>query len=196
MKIRIVQLIVFLAIINISNQLLAKVYLHQVIVLNEGRYDYAADTQAVAVTIGTYDPVTGIYSDFDTITEARFASDVQIHGDFIYVAADTLLIKYDKYSLERVATQTVKGIRKIALWNNLVLVSRGEFLATFNAYFQVFNQSDLSFIYEIDTVMGPKYASGGIAVIGDTAYVAVNNGFDWGNYVGYWGRLISRLRLM
>ena len=166
--------------------LFAQQTLHQVFVLNEGRFDYTLWQQDQPVTVGVYDPQTRLYHDFDVINEARFASDLIVAGENIYVAADTFLIRYDKNTLQREATQVVHGIRKLAYWNNQILVTRGDVVAL-NSYFQVYNADDLQFIYEFDpsnTVM--NYATEGVAVIGNKGYVAVNNAFEWPpNPVGY-----------
>ena len=57
----------------------------------------------------------------------------------------------------------------------------------FNAYFQVFNKSDLSFYLELDTAIGPKWATQNLIVDGDNAYVAINNAYEWGNEKGIIG---------
>ncbi len=55
---------------------------HQVIFLNEGHYDYNNQVQTVPVTIGSYSPLSAIYSVKVTIRNARFGSDVIIEGQF------------------------------------------------------------------------------------------------------------------
>src|SRR5436190_819325 len=124
-------------------------YVHRVIVLNEGHYDYINHIQTVPVTVGAFNPATHLYVPFDTIDNARFASHVLVDGSNIYVAADNQLIRYDADSYQRLATATVTGLRKIAVWNNQLLVSRGEYLQTFNSYFQVYDKNNLSFVYEL-----------------------------------------------
>src|SRR5438128_4392090 len=75
-------------------------YVHKVIVLNEGHYDYVNQVQTVPVTVGAYDPSMHVYAVFDTIQNARFASHVMIDGSSIYVAADSQLIRYDADSYQ------------------------------------------------------------------------------------------------
>lgn len=140
-------------------------YLNQVIVLNEGPWGGPA-------SVGAYDPITKIYQNFDVIN-ASFASDVLVADGFIYVAADTLLIKYDADTYQRLAVQTVKGIRELAIWNDQILVSRAD-IAPLPSYFQVYLSSDLSFVYELSTV---SERASEIEVIGDKAFMAVNG---WG----------------
>jgi hypothetical protein len=159
---------------------------HQVIFLNEGWYDYFNDTLMVPPSVASYDPAAGQYHEFATIADARFATDVVV-DDAIYVAADRWLIKYDKNTLTELDRAWVPGIRKVAVWQNYVLVSRGEFLQTFDNYVQAFQKSTLTLFNVFDTITGPKYAVEGIAVVNDTAYVAVGNGFDIGNEKGIIG---------
>ena len=55
------------------------------------------------------------------------------------------------------------------------------------SYIQVYDKTTLNFIYELDTLNGPEFSAEGIVVLNDTAYVAVNNSFEWGNYKGLLG---------
>ena len=53
----------------------AQEYVHQVLVLNEGYFDYTLNQSVVPPTIGVYSPATQTYMDVDTLHNARFASD-------------------------------------------------------------------------------------------------------------------------
>ncbi|MBI3502680.1 MAG: T9SS type A sorting domain-containing protein [Bacteroidetes bacterium] len=143
----------------------AQYTLQQVIVLNEGPW-------GGPVTVGSYNPATQVYQNFDTL-QARFASDVIIDSGFIYVAADTLLVKYDLNTKQKLNVQTVKGIRELAIWKNQILVTRAE-SSPLPSYFQAYNKNNLSFIYDLPSV-SERCAE--VKVWKDTAYVAVNG---WG----------------
>jgi hypothetical protein len=158
-------------------------YVHQIIFLNEGWYDFANDTLAIPPSLGSYDPATNTYQVFDEIPEADFASEVLV-DDVIYVAADNLLITYDKHNLTRLQQVSIPGIRGMAIWQDQLLVSRGDYLVFFDSYFQVYDRHTLDFIYELDIHNGPQYASENIVVRDDTAYLAINNGFVLGEEVG------------
>lgn len=160
---------------------MAQNVVNQVLLLNEGRFDYATGEIETPVTIGSYDPFTSIYSVVDTIEEARFASDMLIDGDYFYVAADTQLLKYDLNTYELLASQSVTGVRNILIVNDNLFVSRGEYGVSFDSYFQIYSKSDLTFISELDTTEGPKWTTQNMVHTDNKLYVAINNGFEWGN---------------
>jgi len=161
-------------------------YVHQVIYLNEGQYDYLTQVQLTPVTLGSYDVIADTYTEFEQIDEARFGTDVLIDGDYIYVAADSLMLKYNKHSLGLEGSATVKGIRKLAVWNNQILATIGS-TVSHSAYFRAFDKNTLGLIYELDTLNGPSYSTEGIVVLNDTAYITVSNAFELGNAKGLIG---------
>lgn len=176
----------------VSIQLIAQnnLYTHQVFVLNEGYQDYLTEEIIVPVTLGTYNPVNETYTIVDTIDGARFASDILIEGQFVYVAADKDLLKYDKDTYELISSQEVTGIRNIAIWNDYILISRGEYDPTtfgsypFESFLQVYDKHDLSFVHQFDTINGPKWSAQNIQIVDDKAFVTINNGFQWGSEKG------------
>jgi len=171
----------------------AQNYVHQVLVLNEGYFDYTLNQSIEPVTIGSYNPISQQYIIIDTIQGARFASDLIIDDYHFYVAADNMLHKYDKNTYDLLASTQIDGIRNLAIWNDKIIVTRGDYDNTtflpilFNAYLQVFNKSDLSLHLELDTVIGPKWATQNLIVDGDNAYVVINNAYEWGNEKGIIG---------
>ena len=44
---------------------------------------------------------------------------------------------------------------------------------------------------ELDTTIGPKWATQNMIVDGNTLYIAINNGFEWGNEKGLIGKLVN-----
>jgi len=161
-------------------------YVHQVIILNEGQYDYTNEVQITPVTLGSYNTLTDTYSVFDQVPGVRFGSDLVIDGEFIYVAADSLILKYDKNTLTLSKSTTVAGVRKLAIWNDQIMATIGESVPH-TAYFRVFDKNTLAFVYELNTSNGPSYSSEGVIVHNDTAYIAVSNAFEWGNAKGFIG---------
>ena len=165
MKKTITKMLLTLIIIGAVQLCNAQYTVNQVIVLNQGTYG-----QTVPVTIGSYKPVTKLYQNFDNIPQARFSSYVIIDNGFIYAAADSFLIKYDLNTKQRLYMKTVQGIREIAVWNNQLLVTRGQ-TGPLPSYFQVYGKDSLNFIYELPSV---SQRAEGIKVLNDTAYVAIN----------------------
>ncbi|MBL6662547.1 MAG: hypothetical protein ISP71_00440 [Flavobacteriales bacterium] len=172
---------VVLVLYLIYQGVVAQNVVNQVLILNEGRYNYTTGEIETPVTIGSYDPVTNNYSIVDTIEGARFASDMIINGDYFYIAADTQLLKYDLNTYELLASQSVTGVRNILIVNDNLFVSRGEYGVSFDSYFQIYSKSDLTFISELDTTEGPKWTTQNMVHTDNKLYVAINNGFEWGN---------------
>jgi hypothetical protein len=165
----------------------AQEYVHQVLVLNEGYFDYTTQQIIEPVTVGSYDPINQIYTEVATIDSARFASDMIIDNGYFYVAADNKILKYDLNNYALLEERTVQGVRNLAIFGNNLFVTRGEYMMTFDSYLQVYNKDDLGFITEYDTLSGPKWAAQDMIIENNILYVAINNGFQWGNEKGFIG---------
>ena len=156
-------------------------YVHQVLILNEGYFDYSLNQSVVPPTLGSYDPLTQIYTTIDTLNGKRFASDIIVNDNHVFVAADNTLYKYDKFNMSIYDTINIDGIRNIAIWNDKIIVTRGDYDNTtfapilFNSYLQVFNLSDLSFYTEFDTINGPKWSTQNMIVTNNKLYVALSS---------------------
>ena len=173
----------------------AQEYVHQVLILNEGYYDYTAQQIVEPVTVGTYNPDTELYTEVITIDSARFASDIIIDDNFFYVAADNKILKYDLDTYTLLAQQIVQGARHLVINNDKLFVSRGDYdpntfgPVLFNSYLQVYDKQTLSFIQEFDTLSGPKWSTQNMVIGGDSLYIAINNAFAFGNEQGMIGVL-------
>jgi hypothetical protein len=165
----------------------AQQYVHQVLVLNEGYFNFNTQTQDVPVTLGTFNPENGAYSTVATITDARFGNHVAVDGNVIYVAADHRMLKYDANSFALLDEADVPGIRRFAFWNDVLVITRGEVGGLPN-YCEVRDKNTLDLLYSVDSSTLP-YSCEGVQVVDDKAYLAVNNGFEWGNTVGQLGVL-------
>ncbi len=164
-------------------------YLHKVLVLNEGYFDYQTNQIIDPVTIGSYDPSTQIYSVVSTLNGMRFGSDLIIDGNFYYVAADSKIYKMDLNTHQEIASVSCVGVRNIGVYQNKLVATRGEYLTTFDSYLHIYDANTLSLIQAIDTISGPKWASQNIVIDGSIAYIAINNGYEWGNEKGLIGKL-------
>ena len=181
--------ILFTISIAFSTFLNAQNYVHQTLILNEGYFDYLTDSILVPVTIGSYNPTTNNYQTVATLNDMRFASDLIINGNYYYVAADTKIFKMDLNTHQEVLSVSCPGVINLEIYQNKLIATRGEYLADYNSYLHIYDASNLSLIVAIDTVQGPKYASQNIVIDGSSAYIAVNNGFEWGNEKGFIGKL-------
>jgi DNA-binding beta-propeller fold protein YncE len=161
---------------------------HQVVVLNEGHYDYLTGVQTVPVSLGSYDPAGGVYTPQVTIADARFGNDVEVENELIYVAADSFLLKYDANTFALLDQAIVIGIRRIALWNDRLILTRGE-LGGLPHYAEVRDKNTFDLLYVLDPLNGPAFACEDVEVHDDRAYFAINNGFDWPNYTNKVGVL-------
>ncbi len=164
-------------------------YLHKVLVLNEGYFDYQTNQIIDPVTIGSYDPSTQIYSVVSTLNGMRFGSDLIIDGNFYYVAADSKIYKMDLNTHQELSSVVCPGVRNLGIYQNKLVATRGEYLTTYDSYLHIYDATTLSLIQAIDTISGPKWASQNIVVDGSVAYIAINNGYEWGNEKGLIGKL-------
>jgi hypothetical protein len=167
----------------------AQNYVHQALILNEGYFDYQTNQIIEPVTIGSYNPANQTYQLVDTLEGMRFGSDVIIDGNFYYVAADTKIFKMDLNTHQEVASVSCPGVRNLGIYQNKLVATRGEYLTSYSSYLHIYDASTLSLIQAIDTVQGPKWASQNIVIDGSSAYIAVNNGYEWGNEKGLIGKL-------
>lgn len=168
----------------ISQNIMAQSFVSRVLILNEGYFDYITNDIIVPVTVGAYDPATGVYTTIQTVEGARFASDIVVDGDYYYVAADHYLLQYDLNTNALVHMADVPGIRKIGIDDAHVVVTRGEYMVTLPSYVQVYDKSTLTLSYEITADVLP-HTTEGVVINEDKAYIAVNNGFVFGAEVGY-----------
>lgn len=172
-----------------SLQLSAQNYVHQVLVVNEGYFDYQTNQILTPVTIGSYNPSNQQYAVVDTLENMRFASDLIIDGNHYYVAADSKIFKFDLNTHQELASVNCPGVRNLAIANNHLVATRGEYLQTFDAYLHVYDKTNLQLTAAIDTIVGPKWACQNLVVVGNTVYIAVNNAYEWGNEKGLIGQL-------
>jgi hypothetical protein len=168
-------------------------HLHQVIVLNEGWSDWQTGEVIEPATMGVYDPGLQLYTLVDTLEGAAFVSDAVVFNETILVAADGALLQYDANTYQLLQSVESVGIRKMAMHEGVVYVTRGDIddqgmSLELDAYFQWYDATSLQLLGELTvSENGPQFATEGIAVAGDRVYFAINNAFDWGNEVGFIG---------
>lgn len=158
---------------------------HQLVLLNEGWFDYVNQLVVIPPSLGSYDPATGNYTEMAIIPNARFGNDVKVENEIIYVSADSLLLKYDANTFALLAQEVIKGIRRIGIWGDQLVITRGE-SGGLSHYVEVRDKNTLGLLYTIDAAEIPYHCEA-VEVIGDKAYVSMPNGFDWPNYMNLVG---------
>lgn len=162
----------------------AQSFADRVLILNEGYFDYVTNEIQTPVSLGSYEPAAGLYTTLFTIDNARFASDLIVDADNYFIAADNMLLKYDRYTDALLQEIEIPGIRKIAASEDYIVVTRGEYMHTFDSYVVVLNRENLETIFEVPAAT-INYSTEGVEIIDGKAYIAVNNGFVWGEEVGF-----------
>ncbi|MEY4217414.1 MAG: hypothetical protein RLZZ68_1870, partial [Bacteroidota bacterium] len=114
-------------------------YVHQVLVLNEGYYDYQTGIQGVPVTVGSFNPSTQTYQEVNTINGMRFASDLVIDGAVYYIASDSKILKFDLNTHAQLAEVNCPGVRNLGVYQGKLVATRGEYLTTYNSYLHVYD---------------------------------------------------------
>lgn len=164
-------------------------YVHQVLILNEGYFDYSTNEIIEPVSIGSYNPVSGTYEEVLQLDGMRFGSDLIIENNVYYVAADTKIFKIDLNTHNILASANCEGVRNLVKVGARLFATRGEYMVNFDSYLHVYNVDDLSLEYSLDTQMGPKWATQNIVADGNRVYFAINNAYEWGNEKGIIGIL-------
>lgn len=168
---------------------------NRVLVLCEGGFYFETGEVIEWPTLGVYTEADGSYEVLKTYVGHHFASDMIVDGQDLYVAAEDTVYHYNVNSYDLIASQPVDGARKLAIWNDALLVSRGDFDSAtwepvaFDSYLQWFDRADLSWMGESPTSNGPAYSGAGLVVEGNTVHMIINNGFDYGMEVGLVGHI-------
>lgn len=132
-------------------------------------------------TFAVYTPgPSPAYAVFDSVAASSVQDvlaplDGSSAGKF-YIAADSFLLKYDHASLQREASVLVPGIRKIAVWDTIVLVTRG--FGASGDWVQGYGETNLDLLFSISGISGDCE---GIAVKDSRAYVGVPGSFGTPN---------------
>ena len=66
-------------------------HLHQVLILNEGYFDYTNNVSVEPVKIGSYDVNNDTYTTVNTLSGARFASDMVIKDGYYKIHAASFI---------------------------------------------------------------------------------------------------------
>ena len=128
-----------------------------------------------------------MYTEVLQLEGMRFGSDLIIDNEVYYVAADTKIFKIDLNTHEIISSVECQGVRNLTIVGNKLIATRGEYLVNFDSYLHVYNTEDLSFELALDNESGPQWATQNIISVGNKAYFAINNAYEFGNEKGIIG---------
>ena len=163
------------------------------IILNEGYYDFTNQEIIEPVSIGVYDTDEQSYEEVIVIDGVRFASDMIVDEGILYLAADNKILKYQIGSFELLNEIEVQGARNLLIHNNNLFISRGDYdydtylPVIFDSYLHVYDKNNLTLITQFDVENGPAWSTQNLVAKDDMVYVAINNGFEWNNEKGLVG---------
>lgn len=162
--------------------------LHAVWILNEGN-----PASGEAVSLGRFDPVFNVYETILTFPDANFGSDVIASENGIYIAAEGGVYRLDPDTHELLAEADVPSARKLAFFNGLLYVTRGD-IAPLDSYLWALDALDLEVeeVFPAVPGVGPDVPAEDMVAVGDELMIAINNGFTWGEEVGRIGRLTQQ----
>lgn len=169
--------------ISIFIQLLTIAQLKQIVVLSEGSFDFTTGQIIEPVSLGSWDPVLKKYEKKFEVAGSRFASDLILDGNSVWIAADQKVIQLNLSDWSVLNSMTVVGVRKLALYGDKLIITRGEYLTQLNSHVEIYNKTNLSKLFSIPFQLMP-YTAENIIVKDSYAYITVNNGFSLGKEVG------------
>lgn len=171
-KIYLLSLIALTMMLSANGAFAQTTYTKQVIIVNGGDFGNPDDY----VTVASYDPETGLTTEFVTIF-TQSVQDVIVIGNFAYVAAQDSIVKLNIDTYEKVNAVGATGVNQLAT-NGSVLVASFWYPVTEN-FVRTFSLEDLSLIANIDGITGD---AAGIMINDDVALVAIPG--PWGSTTG------------
>ena len=168
-------------------------YLNSVWVLNEGVQDWNTGEMVEFASVGVYDPVSQIFTEVMEFEGSRFTTDIVIAEGSAFVGADNKIVKMNLNTFEIEAEVFVQGVRQLAYSDGMIYVTIGDINSEtwssieFDSYLVWFDAETLAWAGELPSEIGVGYASEGISIREGVAYIAINNGFEFGQEVGLLG---------
>ena len=168
-------------------------YLNSVWVLNEGVQDWNTGEMVELASVGVYDPVLQIFTEVMEFEGSRFTTDIVVAEGSAFVGADNKIVKMNLNTFEIEAEVFVQGVRQLAYFDGMIYVTRGDIdsetwgSVALDSYLVWFDAETLAWAGELPAEIGVGYASEGISIREGVAYIAINNGFEFGQEVGLLG---------
>lgn len=171
MKPRVFTFLLITALFPLISSLKAQTpYVRQIFTANSGKFEFVPP-YADFVSVQTNHPVSGASSIVQTLG-TQSAQDLCKNGQVIYLAAQDSLIAFNANTYERVAAIADSGLNKLLLKDDKLVVTK-QYPVT-NHFIEVRNAADLSLVTSLSGIPGD---CGGMAILGDSLYVAVNGGW-------------------
>lgn len=145
-------------------------YAKQVITSNSGKFEFSPPYTDF-VTLQSFNPQSKLVNNFGAIFTQSSQSMV-FTGSTGFFAAQDSIVKYDLNTLKRRGAVADSGLNRMIIYKGRLLISRQYPVS--QHFFEVRDTSDLSLIAEVTGISGD---CGGVCVVRDTVYVAVNGGW-------------------
>ena len=144
-------------------------------------------------SLGVIDMVTLDHEELITFSDAGFATDLEIRGDEAIVVLENRVVKVDLLSGQILADTELIGAQEAALLEDgTVVVTRGGVDDAWQpleltSHLVWLDGDDLGLEGELLPTEGPTLPSQEIKVVDGKVYIAVNNGWAWGQEAGRLG---------
>ena len=144
-------------------------------------------------SLGRVDLTSFAYQEVLSFEDAGFATDLEIQDDAAVVVLENRVVKVDLTSGQIVADTELLGAQEAALLEDgTVVVTRGGLddawqPLNLSSYLVWLDGDDLGFEGELLPTEGPTLPSQEIMVVDGKVYIAVNNGWAWGQEAGRLG---------
>ena len=144
-------------------------------------------------SLGVIDMVTFDHEELITFSDAGFATDLEIRGDEAIVVLENRVVKVDLLSGQILADTELIGAQEAALLEDgTVVVTRGGVDDAWQpleltSHLVWLDGDDLGLEGELLPTEGPTLPSQEITVVDGKVYIAVNNGWAWGQEAGRLG---------
>ena len=145
-------------------------YTKQIITVNSGQYE-SSPPYSDFVTIQSYDPLTNTTTGAGTVF-TQSAQSMVCAGKVAFIAAGDSIVKYDLNTMQPLAAVSDSGLSRLAMVNGRLVVSKQYPIVSH--FLEVLDTATMGVIGQVEGISGD---CGGIVVINDTMYVAVNGGW-------------------
>ena len=144
-------------------------------------------------SLGWVDLTSFAYEEVLSFEDAGFATDLEIQGDAAVIVLENRVVKVDLTSGQIVADTELLGAQEAALLEDgTVVVTRGGLddawqPLNLTSHLVWLDADDLGLEGELLPSEGPTLPSQEVMVVDGKVYIAVNNGWAWGQEVGRLG---------